>query len=420
VAGSAAVARIDSDVSLLALLVVAVTLLAVAPPGTRVAATGRIAAMLGAAVPMVVLGWLDVTRLSSGYYRDERHQILPIGLAAVGLCVLGAAVVGVAWVPSIRARLSTPRLWLLTGRWAAGLVVAAFVLLLSRPLWLQAHGRYNSGLRGTQELLGLPVDGTRLYNEHTLNWQAMYFGWPTVVLAVIGYVLLLHRVIRHRELALLGVLTMGLAMSVLYLWSAEITPDQPWAMRRYLPVVIPVLLVAAVAALRMFWMRATPVLRLLAGLGGVVLVGAPLLVTAPVATLREEVPQLSQVRALCAAITPNGAVVAVDNGARESYLQTVRSYCDVPAIGLIHAQAGQLAAMRTSVEQSGRTLYALSTDVTVMRFADSSTPAPFHSVTTSRWPSTIDTAPRKAASEVVTVYLATVRPDGLLVEVPPP
>ena len=39
-------------------------------------------------------------------------------------------------------------------------------------------------------------------------------------------------------------------MSALYLWTSEVAPDQPWAMRRYVPVVLPLMLIAAGAALR--------------------------------------------------------------------------------------------------------------------------------------------------------------------------
>ena len=49
-------------------------------------------------------------------------------------------------------------------------------------------------------------------------------------------------------------------MSALYLWNAQIAPDQPWAMRRYVPVVLPLLLVLAAAfGLRELWRVRRPV-----------------------------------------------------------------------------------------------------------------------------------------------------------------
>ncbi len=412
VAGSAAMARIDSDVSLLALIVAGAVLLAVAAPAQRRMRAWQVGALLGAALSMTLLGWADVTRLSSGYYRDERHQILPIGWMAVALALLGGVVVVIVWRPGLYRRLRASVVRTHVYRWAGVAVFAGVGLLVSRPLWLVTHGKPNPSLAGIQAQLGLAVDGTRTYNEHTVNWLAMYYGWPAVGLAVIGYVVLLRRLILRREYALVGVLAMGAAMSALYLWSAEITPDQPWAIRRYVPVVIPVLLVAAAATLRELWRRRSRLLRAIAVAGGAAVLVVPLLVTLPVAGLREEVPQLSQVRAICAATGPDGALVAVDGSAQVSYLQTIRSYCDVPAIGLVDAAPAQLATVRAAVAAHGRTLYVLSTDAAAMHFVGAA-PPPFSTVTTSRWPSVIDTSPRHASAETVTVYLGTVRPDGL-------
>ena len=102
---------------------------------------------------------------------------------------------------------------------------------------------------------GHAVDGTRTYNEQTVHWLALYFGWPTVLLGG-GRVRLLSLAdaVRRRACALIAALATGLlSMSALYLWNSRGAPDQPWAMRRYVPVVLPLLLVAAAAALRRLW-----------------------------------------------------------------------------------------------------------------------------------------------------------------------
>ena len=72
----AAVVRIDAYAALLSLLVVAAVLLAVAAPRQRRDAAWRSAALLGSAVPMVVVGYLDVSWLSPGYYHNQRSQII--------------------------------------------------------------------------------------------------------------------------------------------------------------------------------------------------------------------------------------------------------------------------------------------------------------------------------------------------------
>ena len=216
------------------------------------------------------------------------------------LVVIGAVTVVVAWAgrEPIKARIGTPAGRLLLSRVAGATVIVAFVVLLSRPWWMTARGEFdNLILRVAQQAQGLPVDGTRLYAEYTVNWQAMYFGWPTVILAVLGYVVLLYRLIRRSDYRLLGFLVMTLSLSALYLWTPQITPDQVWAMRRYVPVVVPGLIIAAVAALRAAWTwwTTSSAVRVVVR-GGVIVACAavlvvPWLVTRPVRDLREEAPQ---------------------------------------------------------------------------------------------------------------------------------
>ena len=80
-----AVVRIDSYVSLLALIGVALVLAAAATPPQRRATVLRSQALLLGALPMAALGWLDVTRLANGYYHNQRVQIFPVMLAAAAL-----------------------------------------------------------------------------------------------------------------------------------------------------------------------------------------------------------------------------------------------------------------------------------------------------------------------------------------------
>jgi uncharacterized protein YjeT (DUF2065 family) len=152
---------------------------------------------------MVVVGYLDVSWLSPGYYHNERSQIIPIAVAGVVLVVVGVVTVVTAraWREPIKARIGTPAGRLLLSRLAGATVIVAFLVLLSRPWWMTTRGEFdNLILRVAQQAQDLPVDGTRLYFEYTVHWQAMYFGWPTVILAVLGYVLLLYQLIRRKRL----------------------------------------------------------------------------------------------------------------------------------------------------------------------------------------------------------------------------
>lgn len=427
VVGMAAPARIDSYPGLLAIVVTATILLAVAPPGRRRHTTGRLAALLGAGAIPTLLGWLDITRLASGYYHDERHHIMPALDLGLVLLILMPFVVALFWRPVVRRWFGSPAVSRRLVQLAGVVVATAFVVLLSRPLWLVAHDRYLPSVADMQRKLGQTPDGTRSYDEQTLHWFAMYLGWPTVVLAVTGYFLLIRRLIRTRSLSAMGMITMGLGMSALYVVSAQITPDQPWAMRRFVPVVLPVLIIAATYTLCVLFHRSSRLPRrsgLLLRAGAVALaavaIAIPAAATAPLATAREEVPQYTQVSRICAQVGQHGAVLDVDAPAVTSYSQTIRSYCNVPSLGLEHATTATLAQVRAAVRAHGRTLYLLSTDVTKIQYANGMTPsAPFSLVRTTRWPSVLHGAPTKVDHEEVAVYLATVRADGLAEPVTP-
>ena len=407
VAGTSAMVRIDSYASLLALIVAAAVILAHAPPGLRRATSLRVVVLFAVGLVPTVLGWIDVSRLSPAYYADQRHAIVQLAEAGVALAILGSLAVAAIWRRGLGAWVGAHR-GQLTGV-ASAVVVVAFAFLASRPLWYVGHGVFTPYLLQVQKDSHQALDGTRTYNELTVSWQALYFGWPTVVLAVVGYVLLLRRFLLHRDWAIVGALTMGLTMSALYLYSSQITPDQIWASRRYVPVVMPMLLVAAVAALRAIrW-------RVVAVIGALVLIGYPLAVTVPAFTIREGYPHLRQLTAICDALPANAAVVTVDYNSSWSYQMAIRAYCNVPTISVQNASVDALAAMQTSAQTQGRRLYALSTDPTKLESTQ-----PIKALSTIRaqmWPSTLHTSPRGPAHETVSVFLGLVQNDGTVTPV---
>src|SRR5207245_11034655 len=68
-----------------------------------------------------------------------------------------------------------------------------------------------------------------------------------VVVAFAGFVILASRA-RRGDGAAATVFLVVVPVTVLYLARPSISPDQPWAMRRYLPVVIPGLAIAVAVA----------------------------------------------------------------------------------------------------------------------------------------------------------------------------
>lgn len=422
VSGCAAMVRIDSYAALLAVIVSGVVVVGLAREHDRRAAVRHGVALVGAAAAATVLGLLDVSRLSAGYFHDQRRNITLELAAAVFLLVVGPVVARVLWRPRVRTWLTSDAVRRRVSTGAVAGLVAVFLLLLSRPLWLTGHWSRNRVLEIWQAQAGVAVDGTRTYNERTVLWLAQYLGWATVLLAVAGYALLISRAVRRRDDALVGLLTMGLTMSALYLWTAQITPDQPWAMRRYVPVVLPLLLVAAAAALRQLaaWRPA----GLAAGRAAVVVLGVlmvvePLRVTLPVRHLREQVPMYGQVQAICRAIDDRGAVVAVDQEALAQYAMTMRAYCGVPAIGVPGASPQELRAIARDVRAHGRTPYVLGRDRAAMAYAVGGPAVLFDTVPAELWPNAINRPPRKAGLRPTEVFLARIGADGRIEQLPP-
>lgn len=415
VSGCSALVRIDSYAALLAVIVSGIVVVALAAPRERRQAAGNgITMVVAGAVPAFV-GWLDVTRLSYGYYRDQHHHILMEFAAALGLLVLAPLIVWFAWRPGVRARLAPLR-----GRLAtvtSVLLVATFVMLLSRPLWYTGRWPFNHTLATWQALDGVQVDGTRDYREQTINWLGAYLGWPAVLLAVGGYVLLVQALLRRREYPLIGVLALGLTMSALYLWNPQITPDLPWAMRRFVPVVLPMLLIAAAVAIRALMQRGGG-WRPIGVLLGVFVVALPAQATWPVRDVREAVPQYAQVKQICKAVGTDGAVVMIDVESLNGYAQTVRSYCHVPSMGLVAPSLGSLVEMRAEVARHNRTLYVMARDKAGIPFAPGVSTEPFSSVKTQLWPNVINRVPTEPTWRPTDVYLGTVDDEGLFRPLP--
>ena len=86
--------------------------------------------------------------------------------------------------------------------------------------------------------------------------------------------------------------------------------------------------------------------------------------------VREEVPQLKQLQAICAAVGPHGAVLESDDDIAFGYGQSIRSFCNVPTIALNRSSIGQLQGTQASVAANGRTLYALTGRATSLPFAN--------------------------------------------------
>lgn len=431
-AGATAMSRIDGYLPLLAFVAVGFCYAARAVPGQRVAALWRLGLLLAGLALPVVLGFLDVTRLSTVYYRNSRHDIL-LSLKVVALALAaGAVLVAVCWAIR-RSRLvvaGPPRAWL--ARLGAFAVPVFFAVLVARPLWLTTYETPKPGERCNVLVLqvqadsGLPSQPCRLYDEFTVHWIGWYFGWPVLALAVAGLALLVYRAVRDADLRLFGLVAITTMMCLVYLMRARITPDQVWAMRRYLPVVLPGLLGAAAYLLSLVWQWPRRWARRVAGGLALLLVALPAVIAHPMELVWQDAGQLGQVRALCRQVGDVAAVLAVGEPTAAPYLQTVRSTCGVPAHGLgVPADADvatvrpDLIAVRQAVLEHGRQLYVITQDADLVPWAGEVAPQPQYVLHQDRWPSQLLEVPQHPRAVELRLWVGVVLADGTVRPVPP-
>ncbi len=216
-------------------------------------------ALVLAAVPGGVVAGVDLVTRSPAYLADKwgavrpALELTPVLLALAGV---GTAVVGTRIHTRVRGyagRVIGPpgnRRRRVAAAALVSVVVAAVAwALFVRPGTVTMRGGVNGHVAGLQARDGLVVDATRTYGEQTLVWLTWYFGVPLVVLAVVGVAVHLWRsVVGGATSPLVGsvAVVMGLP-SLLYLADPHISGDQIWAMRRFVPLTVPLLAVSAAA-----------------------------------------------------------------------------------------------------------------------------------------------------------------------------
>ena len=276
-------------------------------------------------------GVVDAYGPAQAYVSDLSHLVRTAAYGGTGLLL--ATVVA---VPLLRR-------W----RWPvpAGVAPAAAVavglgllLLAARPLFWTGHGTGTAEpfIESLQRAQGLTPDGTRNYAEQSVRWVTWYAGLPAVLLAGAAAVALTWRAVRGRPDAERWLLGLGLPLvsagSVLV--NPAITPDHPWADRRLVPTVLPVVTLLAVWAVAAAVRHAGRWSAPLAAVGLVALLVPPAQASRALAFTRTEAGEPAAVDAACAAFAPGEVALLVDARSRQEWTAVLREACDVPAFGV--------------------------------------------------------------------------------------
>jgi hypothetical protein len=324
------------------------------------------------AIPLTA-GWLGgvICGVAAGIGLDlpavstTTPSLLTIGLIAAGLAVLTGAGAAVGLVGPVRRRArklldGRPLRWLPEA--AAALVVLAAIGLAVRPYLPKMHGPASPYVAALQRLESLPVDPGRLYSENSLYWVIWYLGVPTLLLGLIGLAMItrvcVRALITWRDptgMARAWVVPAAVIGWGLFavLWLPATVPDQPWASRRLVPLVLPGLVVLAV------WVAAWMIGRAHARGARLVAVSAatacfvvamgvpPAAITFGIELSRPASPatrlalsglafrttgggEIGAVQQLCGAIPPHSSVLLLDKVAARAFAEVIRGTCDVP------------------------------------------------------------------------------------------
>jgi hypothetical protein len=209
-------------------------------------------------------------------------------------------------------------------------------------------------------------------------WLAWYLGTVTVAAALVGLVLLAPLGRQRRvDWYVAPFLAIFAATAMVYLYRPNVTIEHIFAIRRFLPVVLPGMLILAFVVVDRLWRagaaRGTGIaLRAGAVALAIALVALPARKTAPVADVAPQAGMGDVTERACRTLPPNAAVLVLDEAGvpfyRHQYLHTIRAFCDVPTAGApVNADlVRQVAAQQAT---RGRRLFVIDRDGNVAGLA---------------------------------------------------
>jgi hypothetical protein len=247
------------------------------------------------------------------------------------------------------------------------------------------------------------------------HWFTEYFGAPAVIIALIGFGALAVWALRGGTVAT-AVLAIALPSTVLYIARPSIGADQPWAMRRFVPIVLPGIAIAVAVAfawaaskLKMRWTRGLLLLPALA-------VAVPTVqATMPFAQARAQYGAQAAVRDLCDSAGRDSAILVLWGGNLNSLLpQTLRGFCGVPTATLLDPNANVEDIAAAWQRLGPRRLVVVASSPDAMKHMTSRAQLLTHVVVSDRYEidRTYDSRPKHDKPAPISVWLYSVPPSA--------
>jgi hypothetical protein len=277
----------------------------------------------------------------------------------------------------------------------AALVASMTFLWIVRPLVTEAVGG-GYDLEGIQAREGLAIDGTRSYAELSVHWIVWYVGIPIVFLGFVGVVAAARRSLGPGSAARRLIFFAFLVPAATYLVQPSINPDQIWAIRRFLPVVIPLLVIYAIATLEESVGRipnkrlARPVTAVL-----VLTTGLPLLVaSSPLVFHSDHAGMGDQFLSLCEKLGDSESVLILDDDP------------DLPLSWMLGPPLRSWCRVSVAAIPAGST-YDVDPDVVIAAQSGllGSPPERSHEFSVEAWERTLSGAPSGTASGRLEIWI---------------
>lgn len=284
------------------------------------------------------IGLIDLAVFSEPYLANVGRNLLALIVVAVSLRV---AVPLAASAPLRRlAGWGQRHIVQVGGVVALGLGVFFLYAWFVRPLLppSQAPGVYDVAEIQLRE--GSAVEPNRAYTELSVWWLSWYLGIPLLAMGLAGFVAGLRRSLRKGEAGLRLVLVAFAVPTLTYIVRPSVNPDQIWAIRRFLPISIPGLVIMAVAVMAAIAARLPTAgsSRPLGAAVGVVAVAPLLLTSLPLIGTSDRAGVESQFAELCAGLGDSASVLLIDDDPEVPITwllgPPLRSWCGVSVAGV--------------------------------------------------------------------------------------
>lgn len=420
VTGATVLTRIDGYLTIAGVIMSVFLYLILSSKQNRPSAIKNTVTILLGIIISATIGFLDIYQLSHSYLLSEWGNIKP-ELALIALTIIAGIVATVlSWRTNAISRVMSfgkkHGLKIFTV-----LLIVISIGLVSRPLWLVGYDQkpiINTTTNITEQVL------QRDYSEITVNWLVWYIGPVAVLLAVVGLWLLVKKVIQKRQIEALPFLLIFGGVGLVYLINPSIFPDQIWASRRFLPVVMPgCILLAAYTLSWLFERGKTKLLGVESKSLALILVAplliGPLFVTASLYNTREAV-WYGALEAVCHK-TPKDSAVLWLGSARTQLVEPSKALCGVESEGYGSLFNGDdkitqatLAKAAAQARQKGYVpiIGLFGSEKALLPEAKSSEPATIYQYTNETIEQTNTRPPRLSNITSQTVVLGLISPDG--------